>query len=56
MNARMIMNPKPFVLRATDTVGTAANNILSHHLRHLPVVDEQHHYLGIFGIYLRYLS
>lgn len=51
MNAQMIMNPKPVVLHTTDTVGTAANYILSHHLRHLPVVDDQGRYLGIFGIY-----
>jgi CBS-domain-containing membrane protein len=51
MNAKTIMNPKPVVLRAHDTVGTAANYILTHHLRHLPVVDEQGRYLGIFGIY-----
>ena len=30
---------------------TAAERILKHHLRHLPVVDEQGRYLGTFSIY-----
>jgi CBS domain-containing protein len=51
MTAQTIMNPHPVVLHRSDTVGTAAQHILSHHLRHLPVVDEQGRYLGIFGIY-----
>lgn len=51
MTAQTIMNPNPTVLRSPDTVGTAARFILSHHLRHLPVVDEQGRYLGMFGIF-----
>ncbi|NJN45748.1 MAG: CBS domain-containing protein [Candidatus Competibacteraceae bacterium] len=51
MTAQTIMNSRPVVLRTTDTVGTATQSILAHHLRHLPVVDEEGRYLGIFGIY-----
>ena len=49
--AQTIMDPNPVVLHPTDTIGTATRYILSHHLRHVPVVDEQGRYLGIFGIY-----
>jgi CBS domain-containing protein len=51
MTAQTIMNSQPVVLRDTDTVGTAVQSILTHHLRHLPVVDKNGRYLGIFGIY-----
>ena len=51
MKANIIMNPHPMTLRPTDTVATAADRILKHHLRHLPVVDEQGRYLGTFSIY-----
>ena len=45
------MNPNPMTLRPTDTVATAAERILKHHLRHLPVIDEQGRYLGTFSVY-----
>jgi len=51
MKANIIMNPHPMTLRPTDTVATAADRILKHHLRHLPVVDEQGRYLGTFSVY-----
>lgn len=51
MTAQTIMNPNPTAIRSTDTVASAAQLILSHHLRHLPVVDEQGIYLGTFGIF-----
>lgn len=51
MKAKLIMNPNPMTLRPTDTVATAADRILKHHLRHLPVVDEQGRYLGTFSVY-----
>ena len=51
MKAKLIMNPHPMTLRPTDTVATAAERILKHHLRHLPVVDEQGRYLGTFSVY-----
>ena len=46
MTARTLMNPKLAVVRATDTVSDAANLIVKHHLRRLPVVDERGRYLG----------
>lgn len=51
MTAQNLMNPNPVALRPTDTVATAADHILKHHLRHLPVVDEQGRYVGMFSIY-----
>lgn len=51
MTAQTIMNANPVVLHPADTVGTAARYIVSHHLRHLPVVDEEGRYLGLFGIF-----
>ncbi len=51
MTAITLMNPDPMTLRPADTVATAAAYILEHHLRHLPVVNEQGRYLGTFSIY-----
>jgi len=51
MKAKLIMNPQPMTLRPTDTVAIAADRILKHHLRHLPVVDDQGRYLGTFSVY-----
>jgi CBS domain-containing protein len=51
MTARTLMNENLVALKPTDSVITAAEIILKHHLRHLPVVDEQGCYLGTFGIY-----
>ena len=51
MTAQNLMNPNPVTLRPTETVATAADYILKHHLRHVPVVDEQGRYVGTFSIY-----
>ncbi len=51
MTARTLMNSQPVVLRPTDTVATATAHILKHHLRHLPVIDEEGRYIGTFSIY-----
>ncbi|MDQ5909337.1 MAG: hypothetical protein QG599_1432 [Pseudomonadota bacterium] len=51
MTARTLMNSNLVALKPTDTVAAAAQIILQHHLRHLPVVDEQGRYVGTFGIY-----
>lgn len=51
MTAQTIMNPNPRAIRFTDTVASAARLILGHHLRHLPVVNEEGIYLGTFGIF-----
>ncbi len=51
MKAKILMNPHPMTLHPSDTVAIAADRILKHHLRHLPVVDEAGRYLGTFSIY-----
>ncbi len=51
MTARTLMRSSLVKLRTTDTVAAAAQVLLQHHLRHLPVVDEQGRYAGTFGIY-----
>lgn len=51
MTAKTLMNPDPMTLGPSDTVAAAADRILEHHLRHLPVVDEQGRYLGTFSVY-----
>lgn len=51
MKSKLLMNPQPMTLGPNDTVATAAERILKHHLRHLPVVDEQGRYLGTFSVY-----
>ncbi len=51
MTANTIMDPKPTVLRSTDTVRTATQYIMHHRYRNLPVVDENDRYLGVFGVH-----
>ena len=51
MTARTLMRSSLVKLRTTDSVAAAAQALLQHHLRHLPVVDEQGRYAGTFGIY-----
>ncbi len=51
MTAQTLMNKNPVRLRPTDTVAAAADHIVKHHLRHVPVVDDQGRYLGTFSIY-----
>ncbi len=36
--------------KAKDDLGTAANLMQTHHIRHLPVVDEQNKLLGVLSI------
>ncbi len=50
MTALSVMNPNPTVLRDTDTIGTAADYIMEHRCRRLPVVDAKGRYLGAFGV------
>ncbi len=50
MTAEQLMNPHPVVLLDTDTIGTAADQIMSHRYRSLPVVDEDGRFLGILGV------
>ena len=50
MTARLIMNSSPVVLHHTDKIHHAAEHIMEHRMRRIPVVDEEGHYIGVFGI------
>jgi len=50
VTAALFMDPEPTVLRDTDTVGAAAEQIMAHRYRSLPVVDAEGRYLGIIGV------
>lgn len=50
MYARSVMNPHPVVLHPADTIATAAQYIMQHRYRNLPVVDAEGRFLGVFGV------
>ena len=50
MNASTIMDPNPTVLKPTDIIKTAIGYIMENRYRNLPVVDDDGHYLGSFGV------
>ena len=50
MTAQELMNPHPVVLHDTDTIGVAADRIMGHRFRSLPVVDKDGSFLGIIGV------
>jgi len=50
MNASEAMDPKPTTLSPTDTIECAADYIMKHRYRNLPVIDENNCYLGMFGV------
>lgn len=50
MNASEAMEPNPTTLKPTDTIECAAKYIMKNRYRNLPVVDENHCYLGMFGV------
>ncbi|MCO6411756.1 MAG: CBS domain-containing protein [Thiogranum sp.] len=50
MTASSVMDPNPTVLRPTDTIGTAAEYIMEHRCRRLPVVAADGRYQGVFGV------
>ena len=50
MTAESVMDPNPTVLKPTDTIKTAADYIMQNRYRSLPVVDEEGHYIGVFGV------
>lgn len=50
MTASIIMDPNPTVLQSTDTICTAMRYIMEKRYRNLPVVDDQHRFLGVVGI------
>ena len=43
------MNDRPIALKLTDRLQDAAEIILTHHFRNVPVVDEQGRYLGVIS-------
>jgi CBS domain-containing protein len=49
MTARLLMNDRPITLKRTDRLRDAAEIILTHHFRNVPVVDEQGRYLGVIS-------
>ena len=51
MSATSIMDPNPIVLKPTDMIKTAIGYIMEHRFRNLPVVDNDGHYLGSFGVH-----
>ncbi len=48
--ARDVMDPKPTVLAATDTVSKGIGYIMSGRFRNVPIVDGRGCYLGVFGV------
>ena len=50
MNASEAMDANPITLNPTDTIECAADYIMKHRYRNLPVVDENNCYLGMFGV------
>ena len=51
MACRSIMTPDPLTLTADDTVGSAAEQLLSHRYIILPVVAAGSRYVGLFGVF-----
>ena len=50
MNAAEAMDPNPTTLKQDDTIGRAANYIMTNRYRNVPVVDENFCYVGMFGV------
>ena len=50
MNAAEAMDPNPTTLNQDDTIGRAANYIMTNRYRNVPVVDENFCYVGMFGV------
>jgi CBS-domain-containing membrane protein len=44
------MDPSPTVVKPTDLIKTAIGYIMKNRYRNLPVVDDEGHYLGSFGV------
>lgn len=49
MTARQVMNDRPITLQETDRLRDAAEIILTHHFRNVPVVDSKGCYLGVIS-------
>lgn len=48
--AACAMDRNPTSVKPDDRIGLAASHIMKHRYRNLPVVDDEGHYLGIFGV------
>ena len=49
MTALQVMNDRPITLQETDRLRDAAEIILTHHFRNVPVVDSKGCYLGVIS-------
>ena len=47
---RDVMTPHPMVIRPDDSLSEALRRLIQGHRRHLPVVDERGHVLGLISI------
>ena len=47
---RDVMTPQPMVIRSDDSVSEALRRLIGGHRRHLPMVDERGHVLGLISI------
>jgi len=45
-----VMTPHPMVIRRDDSLSEAVRRLIAGHRRHLPVVDERGHVLGMISI------
>ena len=45
-----VMDPEPTVVKPDDLIRDGIKHIMHHRYRHLPVVDNEGRYLGIFGV------
>ncbi len=50
MTARTVMDPNPTLIRSTDTMGVVAGKIMQRRYRSLPVVDDEHRFLGVVTV------
>ncbi len=51
MTCAAMMTKDPLTARESETVGDAAQKLISHHCINLPVVDDAGKFIGMFGIY-----
>src|SRR5437763_751580 len=51
MSCAEIMTREPVTIREQESVGDAAEKLVSNHVTNLPVVDAQNRYVAMFGLY-----
>jgi len=51
MTASLVMDAHPSVLQKDETIAAGIAKVMKHRYRNIPIVDEQGHYLGIFGVH-----